>query len=119
LKLSAGRRAIQASSLCEGLLRVSNVMSEFEIELLSRLGVSVIGAATGAENALNVMDEAMRQYRIDHIQIRSGTIIRSKRMGLYHPHCRNGRLSIPRKNDAGIACGIDANWRRQPFLDAL
>jgi hypothetical protein len=30
--------------LCEALVRVSNVMSEFEIELLSKLGVSVIGA---------------------------------------------------------------------------
>ena len=95
--------------MCAGLLRVSNVMSEFEIELVSKLGVSVIGAANDAENALNVMDDAMRQYPADHIQIGCGTMIYAKRMGLYRPHCRNGRLSIPRKDDAGIACGIDAN----------
>ena len=58
-------------------------MSEFEIELLSKLGVSVIGAATDAENALNVMDEAMRGYPTDHTQIRCGTIVHAKRMGLY------------------------------------
>ena len=72
-------------------------MSEFEIELVSKLGVSVIGAASDAENALNVMDEAMRQYPTDHIQIQSGSITHAKRMGLYRPHCRNGRLSIPKK----------------------
>ena len=83
--------------MCAVILRVSNVMSEFEIELVSKLGVSVIGAANDAENALNVMDEAMRQYPTDHIQIRCGTMIHAKRMGLYRSHCRNGRLSIPKK----------------------
>ena len=34
----------RASGLCAGILRMSNVMSEFEIELVSKLGVSVIGA---------------------------------------------------------------------------
>ena len=72
-------------------------MSEFEIELVSKPGVSVIGAAKDAENALNVMDEAMRQYPTDHIQIRCGTIIHAKRTGLYRPQCRNGRLNVPKK----------------------
>ena len=75
-------------------LRVSNVMSKFEIELVSRLGVSVISAANDAENALNVVHEAMRQYPTDHIQIRCGTIIHAKRTGLYRPQCRNGRLTM-------------------------
>jgi hypothetical protein len=37
-------------------------MSKFQIELLSKNGASVIGVANDAESALNVMDEAMRQY---------------------------------------------------------
>ena len=53
-KLSGGRHAIQAGGLCAGILRVSNVMSEFEIELVSKLGVSVIGAASDAHHRRDV-----------------------------------------------------------------
>jgi hypothetical protein len=42
-------------------------MSEFKIELVSKLGGSVIGAAIDAESALKVMDEAMRLCRTGHI----------------------------------------------------
>ena len=58
--------------MCAGLLRVSNVMSEFEIEIVSKLGVSVIGAANDAENALNVMDEAMSSIRLTIFKFGAG-----------------------------------------------
>jgi hypothetical protein len=92
-------------------------MSEFEIELVS---LSVIGAAIDAENALNVMDEAMRKYPTDHIQIPCGTMIHAKRVGLYRSHCRNGRLSVPKiRITPASAVVSNGNWRRQPFLEAL
>jgi hypothetical protein len=56
------------------------VMSKFKIELVSKLGGSVIGAAIDAESALKVMDEAMRLYRTGHIQIRCGATICAERM---------------------------------------
>jgi hypothetical protein len=55
-------------------------MSKFEIELLSKNGVSVIGVANDAESALNVMDEAMRQYPTGHIRIRCGATVFAERM---------------------------------------
>jgi hypothetical protein len=55
-------------------------MSKFEIELLSKNSVSVIGVANDAESALNVMDEAMRQYPTGHIRIRQGVTIFAERM---------------------------------------
>jgi hypothetical protein len=55
-------------------------MSEFKIELVSKLGGSVIGAAIDAESALKVMDEAMRLYPTGHIQIRRGATICAERM---------------------------------------
>jgi hypothetical protein len=41
--------------------------SKFEIELLLADGPYVIGVANDAESALNVLDEAMRQYPTGHI----------------------------------------------------
>jgi hypothetical protein len=55
-------------------------MSKFVIELVSKGGHSVIGEANDAESALNVMDEAMRQYPTGHIRIRRGTTIFAERM---------------------------------------
>jgi hypothetical protein len=55
-------------------------MSKFEIELLSKNGASVIGVANDAESALNVMDEAMRQYPTGHIRIRCGATVFAERM---------------------------------------
>jgi hypothetical protein len=55
-------------------------MSKFEIELLSKNGTSVIGVAKDAESALNVMDEAMRQYPTGHIRIRCGATVFAERM---------------------------------------
>jgi hypothetical protein len=47
-------------------------MSKFEIELVSKGGHSVIGEAIDEGAALNVMDEAMRQYPTGHIRVRRG-----------------------------------------------
>jgi hypothetical protein len=55
-------------------------MSKFEIELLSKNGTSVIGVANDAESALNVMDEAMRQYPTGHIRVRCGATVFAERM---------------------------------------
>jgi hypothetical protein len=54
-------------------------MSEFEIELVSKLGLSVIGIPNDAKSALNVMDFAMREYPTGHIRIRCGATIHSER----------------------------------------
>jgi hypothetical protein len=56
------------------------MMDEFEIELASRRGFSVIGIASDAESALSVMDAAMREHPAGHIRIRRGTTIHSERM---------------------------------------
>src|SRR5262249_48199047 len=54
-------------------------LSKFEIELLLADGPYVIGAANGVESALNVMDEAMRQYPTGRIRVRSGATIFAER----------------------------------------
>jgi hypothetical protein len=55
-------------------------MGEFEIELVSKRGLSVIGVANEAGSALNLLDEAMRRHPTGHIRIRRGTTIHSERM---------------------------------------
>jgi hypothetical protein len=55
-------------------------MSKFEIELVSKGGNSVIGEAIDEGAALNVMDEAMRQYPTGHIRVRRGTTIIAERV---------------------------------------
>jgi hypothetical protein len=70
---------------CKGLAHLAlstavKNMSKFAIELLSKNGVSVIGVANDAESALNVMDEAMRQYPTGHIRIRCGATVFAERM---------------------------------------
>jgi hypothetical protein len=54
-------------------------MSKFEIELLLADGPHVIGAANDAESALNVMDEAMRQYPTGRFPNRIGATIFAER----------------------------------------
>jgi hypothetical protein len=55
-------------------------MSKFEIELVPKEGHSVIAEADDEVTALNVMDEAVRQYPTGHIRIRRGTRIVSERV---------------------------------------
>jgi hypothetical protein len=55
-------------------------MSKYQIELVSKDGRSVIGEAIDEETALDVMDEAMRQYPTGHIRVRRGTTIIAERM---------------------------------------
>ena len=55
-------------------------MSKYEIELLLKNGPTVIGEAIDEGAALNVMDEAMRQYPTGHIRIRRGTTIIAERV---------------------------------------
>jgi hypothetical protein len=56
-------------------------MSEkFEIELISKRCLSLIGVADDAESALDVMDVAMREHPDGHIRIRRGSIIHSERV---------------------------------------
>ena len=55
-------------------------MSEYKIELVLKTGHSVIGEAIDEGTALNVMDEAMRQYPTGHIRIRRGTTIIAERV---------------------------------------
>jgi hypothetical protein len=55
-------------------------MRKYEIELFSKDGRSVIGEAIDEETALNVMDEAMRQYPAGHIRVRRGSAIIAERM---------------------------------------
>jgi hypothetical protein len=55
-------------------------VSKYQIELVSKDGHSVIGEANDAESALNVMDEALRQYPTGHIRIRRGTMIFAERV---------------------------------------
>jgi hypothetical protein len=50
-------------------------MSKYEIELVLKNGPTVIGEAIDEGAALNVMDEAMRQYPTGHIRVRRGTTI--------------------------------------------
>jgi hypothetical protein len=55
-------------------------MRKYEIVLITKDGHSVIGEAIDEETALNVMDEAMRQYPTGHIRVRRGTTIIAERM---------------------------------------
>jgi hypothetical protein len=55
-------------------------MSKYEIELVLKKGPTVIGEAIDEGAALNVMDEAMRQYPTGHIRVRRGTTIVAERM---------------------------------------
>ena len=73
------KTAIIGEAVSSWPIAVEN-MSKFEIELLSKNGVSVIGVANDAESALNVMDEAMRQYPTGHIRIRCGATVFAERM---------------------------------------
>ena len=54
-------------------------MSKYEIELVLKTGLSVIGEAIDEGTALNIMEEAMRQYPTSHIRIRRGTTIFAER----------------------------------------
>jgi hypothetical protein len=53
---------------------------KYEIELVLKTGLSVIGEAIDEGTALNVMEEAMRQYPTSHIRIRRGTTIIAERV---------------------------------------
>jgi hypothetical protein len=55
-------------------------MSKYKIELVLKNGHTVIGEAIDEGTALNVMDEAMRQYPAGHIRVRRGTTIIAERM---------------------------------------
>jgi hypothetical protein len=55
-------------------------MSEYEIELISKKGHSVIGEANDLECALNCFDEAIRNYPRGHIRVRRGATIMSERV---------------------------------------
>lgn len=75
------RRCFSARS-CEaaGALLKGWAVSKFEIELVLKDKLTVIGEADDAERALNLFDEAIRQYPSRHIRIRCGTKIVSERM---------------------------------------
>jgi hypothetical protein len=55
-------------------------MSEYEIELVSRKGHTVIGEAKDAVSALNFMEEAIRKFPTDHIRSRRETAIIAERL---------------------------------------
>jgi hypothetical protein len=55
-------------------------MSEYEIELVLKKGHTVIGEAEDVLEALNLMEEAIRQYPTDHIRIRRGFMIVAERV---------------------------------------
>jgi hypothetical protein len=55
-------------------------VKKFEIELVLKDRLSVIGEANDAERALDLFDEATRQYPTRHIRLRCGTEIVSERM---------------------------------------
>jgi hypothetical protein len=55
-------------------------MSKYEIELVLKNGTTVIGEAIDEGTALDVMDEAMRQYPTGHIRVRRGTTIIAERV---------------------------------------
>jgi hypothetical protein len=60
-------------------------VGEFEIELVLKERSSVIGKANDVESALNLMDEAMRQYPQSHIRLRRGTEIIAERVPPRNP----------------------------------
>jgi hypothetical protein len=47
-------------------------MGEYEIELVSKQGQSVIGEANDLESALNCLDDAIREYPRGHIRVARG-----------------------------------------------
>jgi hypothetical protein len=47
-------------------------MGEYEIELVSKQGQSVIGEANDLESALNCLHDAIREYPRGHIRVRRG-----------------------------------------------
>jgi hypothetical protein len=55
-------------------------MKRFEIELLSKDGPKLLGAALDAEGALNAMDDAIRKYPDGHIRMSCGTKIAAERI---------------------------------------
>jgi hypothetical protein len=55
-------------------------MNEYEIELVMTKGHTVIGEAEDALEALNLMEEAIRQHPTSHLRIRRGTTIVSERV---------------------------------------
>jgi hypothetical protein len=55
-------------------------MSEYEIELVSKKGPSVIGEAKDAVSALDFMEEAIRNFPTGHIRIRRETAIIAERL---------------------------------------
>jgi hypothetical protein len=63
------------------LVLETGLMSEkFEIELVSKRCLSLIGVADDAESAINVMDVALREHPTGHIRIQRGSIIHSERV---------------------------------------
>jgi hypothetical protein len=62
------------------VVRMPAVMSEYEIELVSKRDHSVIGEANDLESALNCLDDAIREYPNGHIRVRRGTAIISERV---------------------------------------
>jgi hypothetical protein len=61
------------------------VLSEYEIELVSKKGRTVIGAAKDAVSALNFMDEAILKFPTGDIRIRRETAIIAERMPARRP----------------------------------
>ncbi len=55
-------------------------MSKFEVVLLSKGGSHQIGLAFNAENALDLMDEAMRKHPDGHIRVRLGADVFAERV---------------------------------------
>jgi hypothetical protein len=55
-------------------------MSNYEIELVLKGGHTVIGEPEDALEALNLMEEAIRQHPTDHIRIRRAFIIVAERV---------------------------------------
>jgi hypothetical protein len=70
---------VEAAKL-PGVLLKGWAVRKFEIELVSKDGLTVIGEANDAESALNLFDKAIRRYATHHIRIRCGVEIVSERM---------------------------------------
>jgi hypothetical protein len=75
-------------------------MSKYEIELVLKNGPTVIGEAIDEGAALNVMDEAMRQYPTGHIRVRRArSSLRECRLG-HHDDQPSLPTVLARRQDA-------------------
>jgi hypothetical protein len=55
-------------------------MGEYEIELVSKQGQSVIDETNDLKSALNCLDDAIREYPRGHIRVQRGATILSERV---------------------------------------